>query len=530
MERMDVAPSASEKIPAEIWLDILDQVPSTADLHSMSVTCKKFHDLSLRALHRDLIWTKPEHVARSLPLWDAHQGMDVAVRSLELGVSTVPPGTLVSMIGLDGNPEAPPPNAPRLPENGAYLRGTMAYYHLHDESRGGFASRALHDAMIRRINTFTNISSLTFTNMLVYDMHFALIHSLPQLRSLRLELCIFQDQFGSQTFNHATLPITELTLLNVRRRVVSFFLEQVSFDENLSHVLSLCTAHNLRTLTVDPTADVFWHIYGAWNAAARGWTIPSSLAHVFVVRRRLFEGEVQPVYFGENNFPETHLYHFAVQAPALRTLSTPIFVPPNVTIAAEALARGLKGFAAPVETALVIARVREVEALGLLNCGLESREGINAVESVAMSRPGLKMLMLELKGWDDEIVPAVTGLLKELRRLKIVYKGNARPSEDFMVMLAPELLRKLRELHTLELYAEAGRIGRKAEYPRALYDASFETIEEELVNLVIPWNRYCPKLRRVQLCAGYVVKRACEGGRWTVERIRCLEEKDDLRF
>ncbi|KAI0360246.1 hypothetical protein OH77DRAFT_1444820 [Trametes cingulata] len=520
---MDVPLTASEKVPAEIWLEILDLVPSTADLHSLSVSCKMFHDLTMRALHRDLMWTKPAHVARSLPLWEQHPGMDAAVRSLELGVSAVPPGIWLRTIGLDGEREDQPVQGPYMPTVRTSVHDNTHPRRLRRDSTHWYPSRALHDAMLARIHTFTNIASLTFTGMVVNDVHFALVHSLSRLRSLRFDFCVFQGAHAphAQAFNHATLPITELTMLNVRRNT--------SDAERLTHVLSLCTAHNLRTLTVDPTADVFQHIYGAWNAPTHGWTVPPSLEHVFVVRQDSNQ-EVQPAPFGGNNFPETHMYHFAVHAHGLRTLSTPMFVPQNVTIAPEALPASLTRFAAPVETATVVAAARDVESLGVLNCGLESREAINALESVAASRPKLKMLMIELKGWDDEIVPAVADLFKELRRLKIVYKGDTRPSEELMVMLAPEFLAKLPELHTLELYADPGPGGRKSEYPRALYDDSFESIEEELVNLVIPWNRYCPKLRRVQVCVGYVVQRTWEGGPWSVERQRRLQEKDDLSF
>ena len=89
---------------------------------------------------------------------------------------------------------------------------------------------------------------------------------------------------------------------------------------------------------------------------------------------------------------------------------------------------------------------------------------------------------------------------------------------------------KLPELHTLELYEVPRHGGHVPEHPTHLFDASFESIEEELQNLVIPWNRYCPKLRRVQLHAGYVMTRGFEGARWRLERVRRLAVKEDLDF
>ncbi|KAI0646693.1 hypothetical protein C8Q79DRAFT_1111178 [Trametes meyenii] len=514
---------ASHKVPAELWLDILDLVPSTADLHSVSVTCKKLHELSVRALHRGLSWTRPQHIARSLPIWDNYNGMDAAVRSLELGVSSIDRAVGFDMVGLNGEPEPALSGRRRI----GTLADTINYYKIHERA-GGFASRELYEAMFARIHTFTNLSSLTFTNMLVYDLHFELIHRLPTLRHLHLELCVFQPVPGGQVLNHADLPITELTMVNLRRIVLTR--DPPQYDEDITQVLTLCLARNLRTLTVDSSADVFRRVFGAWDAQQRGWTIPAHLTHVYVVRRRFFEGDVHTSYRGESNFPEAHLYHFAVQAHELRTLWTLAFAPANMTIAHEALPPHLERFAAPVETAVAMTGVRALEALGIFKCGLVGREAINALESVAANSSNLKMLMLELKGWDEEVISAVTDLFKGLRRLKIVYEGPEGPTEDFLVMLAPEFLSKLPHLHTLELYPHPGQKGPKPHYPAFLHDASFESLEEELCNIVIPYNRYCPELRRVQLCSGYVVTRTCAGGRWEVERIRRLPERDDLSY
>ncbi|KAH9848977.1 hypothetical protein C2E23DRAFT_841314 [Lenzites betulinus] len=523
--------AAHQKVPIEIWLEILALVPVTADLHALSLTSRRFYDLTVRALHRDLVWAKAEHVARSLPMWEANQGMDTAVRSLDLGVCTVLPGMPVPMIGLDGRREQHAQRT-QLLQDGAMLQETLFFYRLSLESKGNLATEPLHDAMLARIQTFTNISTLAFTSMILSNTHLSLIHSLPQLRNLRLELCLFHEGRGGPPppTNHVDLPITELTILNHRRCITNILFSHVSFDGNIMPILTLCTARSLRTLTVDSSADVFRHVYRVFEAPAQGWPIPPNLEHVFVLRRRIFQNEVQPMYPGENNFPERHLYHFAVQARALRTLSTPTFAPQNVTIAAEVLPRTLERFAAPVETAAYVAAVRNVEALGVLQCALGSREAINALESIATSRPQLKMLMLELRGWDEEVISAVVNLFKSLRRLKIVYEGEARPSEDFLVALGPEFLPHMPYLHTLELYAQPTSFSRKAEHPSALYDSSFGSIEEELLNMVIPYNRYSKTLRKVQFSTGYVVQRAFEGARWSVERLRRVEEKDDLSY
>jgi hypothetical protein len=68
------------------------------------------------------------------------------------------------------------------------------------------------------------------------------------------------------------------------------------------------------------------------------------------------------------------------------------------------------------------------------------------------------------------------------------------------------------------------------EHPPCLFDSSFESVDEELRNLVIPWNRYCKSLRQVQLHAGYVMQRGYEGGAWTMHRAHEVHETSDFKY
>ncbi|KAI0777811.1 hypothetical protein BD413DRAFT_519817 [Trametes elegans] len=529
--------SATERVPAEIWLFILELVPATADLHSLSFTCRKLYDLSVRALHRDLIWTDPTHVSWSLPVWNSNPGMDVAVRSLVLGVSTLwPDSRALPLVGVNGTVTDTSSISTGSALNVIYGH-TLYYYDLWKTCRGGFASPDLHDAMMSRIQTFSNISSLTFYNMLIYDLHLQLIHSFTHLRSLSFELCIFTERDTPLPTHHPNLPITELTMLNMRPHVLQSNPHHVVPPQSdLTHVMSLASAPHLRKLTVDSTADVFKFIYKVWPQGlpippGMGWAIPAGLEDVFVVCRRLYTDKVQPsLNSGESTLPETYLNQFAVRAHSLRTLSAPLFGPQDMLIETDALPGTLKRFAAPVGAAMIVAEACELEALGVLKCGLGSRETINALETISSGRPGLKMLMIELRAWDDEVVPAIADLFSDLRRLKILYEGEVRPSEDSLVMLAPEFLVKMPHLHTIQLYAQPGQTDTKPHYPECLYDDSYASIEEELRNMVIPYNRFCPNLRKVQFCSGYIMTRRFDGAPWELERVRRLEVTDDLSF
>ncbi|TBU28289.1 hypothetical protein BD311DRAFT_722769 [Dichomitus squalens] len=505
-------PSPAQSAPAEVWLEIFDHVPNSADLTGIASSCKRFRDLSIRARHRDLVWRTPEQVADDLPVWDTCLNMEPHVRSLVLGITQyrAGPGDIID------------------------LDGSRSFGKLVGQPRfETYASPQLHAAVLGKLDRFANIASMTFTNMSIKDTHFKLIHSLLKLSELTIERCAFEARNVDQ-MDHTRLPIKDLTMLGVRRfRNYRDNLPNQP-DDDISYPLSLCAAQGLKSLTIDSSADVFRGVFNAWDAHARGWTIPRTLEHIYVLKKRppvSSENQQHPAQVGlaESTFPDTRLYHFCVQARSLKTIVTPIFVPNQTTIAPELLPPSLERFAAPLETAQLIAAVRDVQALGLIRCGVSAREGIIALANVAMYRSGLKMLLLDCKGWDYELVPAVAQLFKELRRLKIVFDGPG-PTEDFLVALAPDHLVKLRELHTLELYELPRNGSYVPEHPMHLFDDSFESVEEELRNLIIPWNRYCPNLRKVQLHAGYVMTRGFEGAAWCIERVHCLESKEGLDF
>lgn len=570
--------SIAEKVPAEIWLEILALVSKSTDLYSLSVSSRRFHDLTTRALHRNLVWLIQRYAEQNLAVWEREDGMETHVRSLEL---SLPSTTFHHVSGTD---------------NRLHDRSTAARIAASNASRGNHTTTELpNDAVWERVHKFTNISSLAFVKMDIEVEQFRLIHALPHLRSLRLEVCVLHGN-AAQEFDNRTLPITELTMLDIRRgpdlhppqpinlahvQPINFVhlqqLQQLHWPgpiaggvhanlgpgvgaamwihppDPFAQALSLAVAQNLHTLTVDASADVFRHVFAPPDAQARGWTVPTTMENLYVHRKRtLTTGEHKPSAgwaVPQGTFPDTHLYHYCTQAPNLKVVSTPIFVPAQVTVAPEALPLSIDRFAGPLETAQFVAAVRDVQALGLFRCGLSSREGITALTSIARVRPRLKMLMMESKGWDMEIVTAVSRHFKELRRLKIVYDGQGpdevRPHlcrravltphtctvlQNFLVSLAPDFLVEMPELHTLEMYQLPPCGGFVPEHPPFLCDPSWGSIEEEMRDILIGWNRFCPKLRKVQLVSGYRMARGFEGGVWKLEKIRRLEQVEYLDF
>ncbi|EED79004.1 predicted protein [Postia placenta Mad-698-R] len=92
----------AKHIPPELWMEIFEQLPLPSDLYNIMRTSKWFCDLAVRATHRHVIWKTPHTVAHNLPLWKVHKGMEGFVHTLELGVTTLPPGISGPVVDIAG--------------------------------------------------------------------------------------------------------------------------------------------------------------------------------------------------------------------------------------------------------------------------------------------------------------------------------------------------------------------------------------------------------------------------------------------
>ncbi|KAH9948066.1 hypothetical protein B0H21DRAFT_736027 [Amylocystis lapponica] len=513
---------AIEDVPSEMWMEIFEWLPSSVDLYHVSITCLKFHDLAVRALHRHVVWRTPEVVSQNLPVWDANPGMELFTHTLELGVSMIPMSLGGSFVQLTGDTLHLPSLAPTSPVNTRTYH-TVKYYTL--DVTQTFASQELHDAMFSRIGSFTNLHTLIFHNMILSNRHLYTIHDIRQLRTLRIDFCVVPPR-APETLDHSVLPIIELSLLNLRRRVVEMHGDrQVTVDDDIRHVLQLSLAHNLRTLRVDSTADVFRNVFTAWEMERHGKRMPAHLERLYVQRKQYFRDAVQPTYPNESTFPDGALHAFLTRATELTTYATYHPGPPH-TYTPDILPQ-LHKYMGPVET-IALVYTRPMEGLGLLKCGYgANRDGVAALASLSESFPSLRSLFVEFRAWDDEIMHAISLLYRDLRRLKIVYTtANGGPNENTLVRMGPEFLARMVNLQTLHMYAAPVSVL----HPQFLFDPSYASIEEELRNLVIPWNRWCPALREVQIHAGYTMSRKFAGGAWQVTAVNKVPAIEEFEF
>ncbi|THH21856.1 hypothetical protein EUX98_g8263 [Antrodiella citrinella] len=556
-----------DDVPNELWMDIFEAMDVPQDLHAVVLTCKKFYFCGIRALLRDLIWSNPKDVAANLPAWGNRYARNenavvepllaTDVRSLCLGVSCVPDTFQVTfvdesgqehdgplhVIDIDQDHDAPPEPAAHLT-----LKRSLRYYQLAERTH--FATISLYSQMCQRIVSFTNIEKLECKNLVFTDELFGVIHSLPALRKLYVELCLFPPRQAIQARDHTLLPITELKLLNLRRRVTqghefaagvngalngfayitaaNGHIAFVDLDDDLTHVLKLALASNLRKLHIDSTADVLGRVFTVWDNTLPGYVyhVPQNLHSLHISKKAYHHGQVQPQFAGEQFFPDRALYALFSRCPTLQTISLEYQLPRHTAFPDDCLPhlRNAEGLA---EAVIAMGKNRALQAISILWSDNILYGTLESLNQIALDHgPRLKMLAVECPKWDEEVLHAVCILFPELRRLKLTFWAHG-PREDTIVSLGPLFLSRLPHLHTIQVYqTQSGQVNALPTHPSVLYDSSFGSIEEEMRDLVIPWNKFCPNLRTVQLSAGWKMARVGMKGGWEVQRVRRNEPED----
>ncbi|KAK7685108.1 hypothetical protein QCA50_011947 [Cerrena zonata] len=410
-----------------------------------------------------------------------------------------------------------------------------------------YANENLYVRVINLLCEFTNLSTLTCKNMLLTDAIFGAIHFLEHLRALHIDNCVLPSR--QTEWDHSELPITELTLLNLRRRIrrQDFHAHHPPhFENDLEPALNLAQAQTLRTLRVDPTADVFGTVFRDPTSSLP----PLELTQLLVERRRIVMGEAHTHYSADYTPPDRHVYRTIMRCPNLHTL---VVTQPfgQQTPFPSANLQNLVNFKGTPEASLLIAQLETVECISIL-WNEAGTQALNAISTLGKARQNLKSLAIECGQWDFEILIAVTKFFPELRRLKITFQRKG-PDETATGMIGPHYLTKCPHLHTFQLLEaphpkavfsyssnppnmEHGVpmrvVQRQAKPPPTLlpssaftdnpylFDPTFDSIEEEMRDMIIPWNRYCKSLRVVQLCRSWRMNRGFEGGVWKIEKVR----------
>jgi len=492
-------------LPNELWMTVFECVNSPSDLAKVLRTCRRFRDLSIRILHRRLIWNDPRHFARSLQFWASNPGMFTVPRSLTVGISQVqvPPihvdrlDRAVAVVGMNGmlwhvpvGGIVPPANMPVLnpPSETMATRTKPAFV----------ADSILYQAMKAHIANFTQLVDLTFKKALLPDNIYDIIHGLPSLRVLHIEYCTFDQATIAGAWDHTTLPIMELSLLGLEGGAL------------VTNALSLAKAHNLRVLRFDMTACIF-RLFTRMNPGGVH-IVPRHLESINV---RLPEKKAWP-----SSPPEAQqqyiapLIEFLAMCPSVVSLTITsympeFFFPPGIL-------PNLRSYKGPMSTVVTITGHRPLTYIYIIDGGAKLSEWTDTLTWLGRAHASLQELIAYVPSWDDEILYAVTQLFPNLRMLHIRY-GLGSPSEDTILSIGPHFVTRMPYMHTLHLFSPRSRPAAELLVPKyvdpVVAVSDFEEEEKrdpeaELRGLIGCWDRYCPQLREVQLLQDFVWRKA----------------------
>lgn len=431
-----------DDVPAEVWQEIFSLVSRSADILNVMCASKRFYMLALRALHHTIVWRNPADVTQSMPFWRDHPGMHLAVESLVCSVPTPLPSNSPSR-GVDFT----------TPDDGS------GRWRRH-------LTPAVYNDVVARMLSFKQLSSVTFTELQLGYRHFELIYNLPLLRTLRIEKCGVQFGRFLNVFDPSTLPITHLTMRNLRR-LEHEFLGDGGAGDNAYALLSLARAPDLHTLIVDPSAEVFKYVFGpgdapAIPAAAAVWAggqllfppahpPPPRLQCLYIERkyqplRTLPQAPPAPAHYngwalpagvhlwghvhahphghGGDGFPEAALFSFLQRCTTLTAYGTYHCATQNTQLPAGVLP-ALRAYAGPVGTLLgVVGNGRPIRALRLTNCTGQEAAGLQErVNNGGGGGAGGAALPNTVTGQREGLpaLASVAGVLEDLEELDLEF-------------------------------------------------------------------------------------------------------------
>ncbi|EIN04938.1 hypothetical protein PUNSTDRAFT_138125 [Punctularia strigosozonata HHB-11173 SS5] len=526
-----VPPHAMPLFPPEIWTRILSYVDG-ASLFSVVQSCRAFYAIGIRELCSQVAWVKPLSVARSLPFWDANPHFALTVRRVKLSIwdfdhlTPDPTRTLVQVVNLDGSVRTVGsltggPVSLRLPEDDGvpFRERGLALPRLSPEVRRTHVVRADHElylATLDKLRTFVGLRSLCLSHTSLPPAMLDIIHGLPQLRELALERCIIPEISATATqFDHSTLGITDLVLRDLRYK------NQWYHPRTPQQFYSLMSARGLRRLrlqleqdgvlrnfftppgeettaasneahrrTAVPTGLVELEYEVRFPARVRGTTRPSVVLHLLLTHSpNLAKLSIVGGYFGERILPDA--------LPCLREL--------------RVRAQDLKS----------VLTAPSVQALWV-DCDDQAK--IGAISKVLEHVQGLQLplqsLTLNLQGWEDELIHAVTVLFPGLRRLDMVYL-RGHPSEDTLVSMGHRFLARMPFLEATSVFrlkhTQSHLPGEEASTSHVHADDDLNadpSLEALHHSVLLSWTKHCPNLRCVQLHHSRVWRRADEQDVW----------------
>lgn len=434
---------ANAQLPNELWLRIFEDNTDVLDRHDLSLivrACKTFYDLAIKNLYRRVVWKNPVSLIHGLGFLRRVRGMDeeslVLPRSLTIGVSRMSLNGQSAVVEEDGR--VIPARRGRLtPGTQAERRDFTSFAVLesgdtaYDFRIPLFASAPLYQSMLDFTQSLVSLRELTFANTVLPDTIHSLVHQFPNLRKLRLEMCVIPPTVADAEVDHTTLPITELTLRSLYYVIdVLHQPDQELINLNPTEVFGLATAQSLETLHIDTTARIF-----ALFTRPTAPPVPPNLKRLFLHRPKLTKNDCRFAGLGpaarrvhENASLMLSISLFLTGAPEIESIST-CFAFSDANFQMQLVqtqyfdTKHLKEFSGPIASfnfpPLTVARnLRAVHFIDDKSVFL-----LNA-RKFAEDFERLEVLSFQITmPWDDEIVLAACSVFPNVLRVRIEYTG-----------------------------------------------------------------------------------------------------------
>lgn len=397
-----------KSFPNEMLLEIFGSLHRNDLFHVVQVS-HKFHDLALRLLYRNIIWTDPLRYLHSAQLWQSRPEFEDVPRSLVIGMCEERQDHVVArdVVEVDGSTRRHV-QMPSYSQMMASIAAMVAPHEAHRLSRHKIARAAspyLYRIMTQQVTAFTSLNSLAFKKAILPGNLYAILDSLINLRSLSIETCSVTSESQPSRTDLSLLPITELTLLDL------------DVHRTAPHPIILATGLKLRTLRSDMSACAF-RMFTKQMPGEPHRIVPPELNSIqfYLPEKRFWPANM--LDFSENTY---FLVEFLKMAPQIRHIAIGGFMP-AISIPSH-IVPFLESYKGPIVSASSFARGRSISAVDLydLETGIDLTDWIKNLQALAECQSSIRDLSIDVPSWDDEILHAIVHLFPELRKLRVYY-------------------------------------------------------------------------------------------------------------
>ncbi|KAK6964735.1 F-box domain-containing protein [Favolaschia claudopus] len=416
-----------DSLPQEIWLRVFHLVDDTQSLHSVISACRKFYSLGTEALVRNIAWRTIIKARNHLEFWDRNATKTHLVRSI--------------------------------------------YLSLEDN---GTDTEEDYPEIFGRIQSFPKLQHLKLAFGAVPDVLYSTLQALPSVTHLTLTSCsipppppFFPLSFPSPN-PPAEIQVTHLTVLKLR--------PTLSVTFNADAVTAPIAYHlpNLQSFTTDSLG-----IQIPVDASARLTSLTINLMGLVGDVQSRLDAMLHrmPALVHIDVSIATYLNQLAPHGTALLSPQPPPRLPALRTLCAPWPAAGHIAPGAP-----------ELTHFRVTSPIPKSADAVWLLEHLRSGVPLLRVALLRLSAWDDEVLLAAARCLPSCEVLEVVYH-DAGPSDltsffpqSFLFDLGIQHLPLMRSLHTLRIFSRPALAAPAP--PRFHWDAEDQAIFDEIPNLL----------------------------------------------